>query len=348
MVRIKILCIIAALALGFCTLSSCKEQDCCDNNITVETIEPVFFYNQMVVLGGRILGDFNDRNVIAGVILGSEDSLEFGNAFDVFLSKTISERDFLCTLNLEQYLYLDNFYYKAFVSNSATPFIIEQSYIFSDVASVVVSNTINDIEGNLYKIVKIGNVYWMAENLRTTKYNDGTNIPGGFDDYDWTQQRNKGAFSVYPHELIDGLNSEAEVLVAYGALYNAAAIRSGKLCPTGWEVSGRNEWEALINFVKPGVGGKLKSFRVAPSVHPRWDSPNVGASDAFGFSALPGGIRWGYDGSFYDIGVLGYWFEYSYNETMVSVIQIFNDNANFSDTYISDVAGLSVRCIKRN
>jgi uncharacterized protein (TIGR02145 family) len=206
---------------------------------------------------------------------------------------------------------------------------------------------LKDIDGNEYEIVIIGNQIWMAENLRTTKYNDGTPIPTGHSNAQW-EALTTGAYSVYPHSSISGLNSDAEVLEAYGALYNWYAVETGNLCPTGWRVPTDAEWTTLTDYVGEAsvAGGKLKSTRTAPDAHPRWGSPNTSATDEYGFSALPGGDRSG-DGAFYDVGDDGLWWSSTENNT-------YNAWFRFVDYFYSDVfrgsynkeLGFSVRCLR--
>lgn len=98
---------------------------------------------------------------------------------------------------------------------------------------------LTDIEGNAYNTVQIGTRTWMAENLRTTKYNDGTDIIHGEEDDVWNYQWENPMYcwvqnDIYSKEL--------------GALYNAAVIETGKICPTGWHVPTMSDVESLQNF----------------------------------------------------------------------------------------------------
>lgn len=207
---------------------------------------------------------------------------------------------------------------------------------------------VTDIDGNVYRTVIIGRQEWMAENLRTTTYNDGTHIPRGQSDSLWITLTS-GAYAIYPHSEIDGLNSDTEVLEAYGALYNWYAVETYKLCPDGWRVpSFFVSWQALTDFVGGRItaGNKLKSTRTAPDDHPRWDSYNTLATDEFGFSALPGGST-KFNGGFWDLGHWGRWWssseldeQYSWGAGMVHEfpeVVYFYDNKH---------VGRSVRCMR--
>ena len=96
--------------------------------------------------------------------------------------------------------------------------------------------TVADIEGNIYSALRIGNQIWMAENLKTTKFNDGTLIPFVSSNLEW----NKLSQPAYCWYNNDELNNRK----LYGALYNWFAVETGKLCPLGWHVPTDKEWFA--------------------------------------------------------------------------------------------------------
>jgi uncharacterized protein (TIGR02145 family) len=167
------------------------------------------------------------------------------------------------------------------------------------------AGTMTDIEGNRYIIVKIGNQTWTAQNLKTTKYNDGTAISyPGIDNTAW-QNNTTGAYAWY--------NNDETNKATYGALYNWYAVNTSKLCPIGWHVPSDDEWHQLALFIDPSAvleqteslnaGGKLKETGTA-----HWSSPNTGATNETGFTALPGGARFSggtYATQFYQFG--SYW-----------------------------------------
>lgn len=99
--------------------------------------------------------------------------------------------------------------------------------------------TVTDVEGNVYKTVKIGNQWWMAENLKTTRYSDGTKIPHVPDSLMWINLTTP-AYCCYHNDAITYKNT-------YGALYNWFTINTGKLAPKGWHIPTDVEWTALIN-----------------------------------------------------------------------------------------------------
>jgi uncharacterized protein (TIGR02145 family) len=207
---------------------------------------------------------------------------------------------------------------------------------------------VTDIDGNVYRTVIIGRQEWMAENLRTTTYNDGTPIPRGQSDSLWITLTS-GAYAIYTHSEIEGLNSDTEVLEAYGALYNWHAVETYKLCPTGWRVpSFYVSWFNLIDYVGGWTvaGNKLKSTRIVPDDHPRWFSLNTGATDEFGFSALPGGSTDSY-GGFSGLGGRGHWWSSSeFDEQSVWYTTMSHGLQNVSYFYKYKHEGLSVRCMR--
>ncbi|MBS4012612.1 MAG: fibrobacter succinogenes major paralogous domain-containing protein [Bacteroidetes bacterium] len=208
--------------------------------------------------------------------------------------------------------------------------------------------TVEDFDGNIYPTVIIGTQEWMAKNLRVTKYLNGDAIPTGLNNTDWGNTTN-GAYAIYPHSELDGLNSDAEVLAAYGALYNWYAVDDSRgLCPVGWRVPTDEEWTTLTNYLGgEGVaGGKLKSTRTSPDAHPRWESPNTAATDDFGFSALPGGSRFS-NGTFYFIGYFGYWWSATEYDASVAWFRIMNYyDSNVDRYYLGKELGFSVRCVR--
>lgn len=194
---------------------------------------------------------------------------------------------------------------------------------------------LTDIEGNTYKTAMVGDQLWMAENLRTTRFNDGSDIPLIKDDDSWHNLTTAG-YCWYN-------NDEASYKVPYGALYNGYTIASGKLCPTGWHIPGVEEWRALRNSLGDSTkaGGMLKESGTG-----HWLSPNKGADNRTGFTALPAGIRY-FEGTFASVlSYSGIW----------SASEIGNNEEWYAGLYYGDATlvinhrnkkyGLTVRCLK--
>src|SRR5690554_4857483 len=194
--------------------------------------------------------------------------------------------------------------------------------------------SITDIDGNTYKTVTIGTQTWMAENLKVTKYNDGIAIPNVTDNTAWRELAT-GALCDYANTPS---NSET-----YGKLYNWHAVNTGKLCPTGWHVPSDAEWTVLTDYLggESVAGGKLKETGTT-----HWASPNTGATNETGFTALPGGYRY-FNGTFYNVGNYGTW--WSATEFNAAGAWFRNVGYDYSDVlrYSNDKeVGFSVRCLR--
>ena len=142
------------------------------------------------------------------------------------------------------------------------------------------TGTVSDADGNIYPTIGIGSQIWMAENLKTTKFNDGTSIPLVTDNNAWSLLFSP-AYCWYN-------NDELRNKDLYGALYNWYTVGTGKICPAEWHVPDKTEWAVLASYLGgPEVaGGKMK----VPGTD-YWWSPNTGATNSSGFSALPAGNR---------------------------------------------------------
>ena len=149
--------------------------------------------------------------------------------------------------------------------------------------SLPTSGMISDIDGNEYETVKIGSQWWMAENLKTTRCNDGTLIPLVSNDSSWQNLLTPG-YCWYNNDSIAYADP-------YGALYNyysVADTNSSNICPIDWHVPSSAEWTTLTGFLGGTfvAGGKMKETGTA-----HWANPNTGATNESGFTGLPGGIR---------------------------------------------------------
>ena len=185
---------------------------------------------------------------------------------------------------------------------------------------------VTDIDGNRYDTITIGTKVWMTENLKTTKYNDGTPIPTGLSDDAWRTTKT-GAYSIYDNNAAND--------ATYGKLYNWYAVNSGKLAPKGWHVATEKDWAEL------GGGGELKATT-------GWNSPNTGATNSKGFSALPGGTR-GWGGPYHGKGTNAYFWtlqEYLPPSDYAWYLVLFHDQAVSYKTSVYKMQGMSVRCVE--
>ncbi len=218
---------------------------------------------------------------------------------------------------------------------------------------------IMDIDSNVYKTVVIGEQVWMAQNLRVSRYRDGTDIPSGLSNMGWWSTRS-GANAIYPYSYLsdnDGdeeteeIGSDEEMANAYGKLYNWHAVGDPRgLCPDGWHVPTELELMILLDYLggPDGNGGKLKATRTDPDPHPRWESPNSGANDEAGFSALPAGHR-NREGLFWQIGETGFWWTSTTHDLLANQAWVYV--LDYNDSYIYTYHhpkefGFSVRCLR--
>jgi len=196
-----------------------------------------------------------------------------------------------------------------------------------------------DIDGNSYKTVKIGNQTWMAENLKTTKFNDGTSIPNVTDATQWSELTT-AAWCNY--------NNSDSLGKIYGKLYNWYAVSpttndNKNVCPTGWHVPTDAEWTVLTDYLGGAsvAGGKMKEVGTTS-----WKSPNTEATNTSLFSALPGGYRSSI-GDYYDIGFGGNWWSSSEYNTGTAWNRHLNNGTGIAYRDGNDKGdGFSVRCLR--
>ncbi len=235
-----------------------------------------------------------------------------------------------------------------------------------------------DVDGNVYDVVTIGNQLWMAENLRVTRYRNGDEIPTGLSAEDW-EETDDGAFIIFDHDhfTASGIDSPEEMADINGKLYNWHAVNDSRgLCPEGWRVPGSDDRSNLIAYlegqgfpneddnVEQGAGNALKSCRQINSdlggecnttVHPRWRDPELAGFsphqgfNEFGFNALPGAYRridetltWGELG-----GSAKWWTTEEYSDGSKSwYFSVSYATGHVSPNIASRREGLSIRCVR--
>lgn len=227
------------------------------------------------------------------------------------------------------------YYYRAYATNSfGTTYGQEYQFI----------TPVSDNDGNTYTTVKIGNQVWMAENLKTTKYNDDAAIPNVIVDSEWGALRT-GAYCW-------ANNDEATNKPLYGALYNWYAVETGKLCPTGWHVPTDNDFMALemtlgmtqaqadgTEWRGTDQGTRLKSTT-------GWSLDGNGTNTS-GFRAMPAGYRFYGDGTTKGLGLITYFWTSNNVDDLISTYRRLD--AEETEVYRSAThkeAGKSIRCVK--
>lgn len=227
------------------------------------------------------------------------------------------------------------FYMRAYATNSL-------GTAYGNTVVFKTNGLLMDYDSNIYLTVTIGTQDWMAENLKVTHYRNGVSITyPGTDNITWNTTT-QGAYAY--------LSNDSTWKNIYGALYNWYAVSDPNgLCPEGWHVPTYGEYEVLMNYVGgsyEGAGGKLKSTRKSPSPHPRWSSPNFGATNESGFNGYPGGLRYpegGFSGQGYDGW---FWTSTPYNSSYAYNKHLYYNSIEFSGNAPGYHYGESVRCIK--
>jgi uncharacterized protein (TIGR02145 family) len=194
-----------------------------------------------------------------------------------------------------------------------------------------------------YKTVTIGNQIWMAENLKTTLFNDGKPIPQVKGTAEWENLKTP-AYCWYD-------NDRTTYRETYGALYNWYAVNTGKLCPTGWHVPSDAEWKTLTLFLGDSISWtkEVSGIKLKEAGNAHWAfNDSIASTNEYGFTALPGGTRTIY-GVFFGIGYEGRWWsstEDEYNKDDAKNREMRYEYGSVTEIQQYKQFGMSVRCIK--
>ena len=225
--------------------------------------------------------------------------------------------------------------------------ISEIDSIYYETSAFTCGDQVTDFDGNLYPTVEIGGQCWFAKALRVTHYPNGDEIPNVTDNTTWVNLEDNNTDDAYCfYENNSGTD--------YGILYTYAAsiaddwtrdnTANQGVCPDGWHLPSDAEWTTLTDEVggESIAGGKLKE---AGTTH--WYSPNTGATNESGFTALPGGYRWIDDGNFYNQGYGGAFWTATESSTWQAFDRyLYNNFENVSRVGAEKGYGFSVRCIQ--
>ena len=314
------------LFLVTCIFQSCKKDDILEAIPTISTSDINNIRMTSVVCGGKITNSGGCKILERGLCWGtySNPTIDGNITNDGTGSGAFTS---IITSLLPNTLY----YVRAYATNKeGTAYGNENSF------TLFLNNpgpTVIDADNNAYHSVKIGTQIWLSENLKTTKFNDGSDIPLITDLTEWWYLKSPG-FCWY--------NNDTTNKNIYGALYNWYTINSSELCPSGWHVPNKSEWDTLSVFLGGAdiAGGYLKDTTLL------WYNPNQGATNESGFSALPGGYRTGTGsfGALYDVGF--WWNTGQIDEWIVSgkYLRSMDEGIYIFDKG-SKQQGLSVRCI---
>jgi uncharacterized protein (TIGR02145 family) len=201
------------------------------------------------------------------------------------------------------------------------------------------NSTVADIDGNTYNTVLIGSQCWIKENLKVTKYNDGTPIPDETANTAGWAGLTTGARSIHT-----GYTGSSSYIATYGYLYNwYAATDNRKICPTGWHIPTELEWNSLFN----SLGGILVAGgKMTYTGSSLWTGLTTIVDNSSGFTAIPGGYRSSL-GSFFGIGTVAEFWGSSVNPSNSNnAFYFYIENGGISDGYLNKAFGNSIRCLK--
>lgn len=264
------------------------------------------------------------------------DIIMVGLCWNSFPAPTVSHHKTLCTLDSASFignianLYVDSLvFFRAFAITSYDTVYSEDKVFYTHRQDAVA-----DADGNYYNTVKIGTQVWLAEDLKTTRFNDSTPITLLADHDKW-------AFSETPAYCWYA-NDSVSFSFPRGKLYNWFAVKTGKLCPVGWHVPSDMEWDTLKNFLGGGsiAGGKLKTRGTF-----FWRSPNNEATGESGFSAFPGGLR-NAAGTFSYVTIFDCWWSSDeYSSYNAHSWYVYHGSGYLYKQTDSKSFGYSVRCL---
>lgn len=314
----------------------------------------VYLYKVRTIRGALVL----ESNTLDGLSLGTAITAPGSVSYDLIpkQAKKTSAINDVIAVTKEGYL---NYRDKAL--NSDTQGI--------EIKMTAWTLALMDIDGNEYKTVKIGNQVWMQENLRTTKYNDGTPIILDTSNVTWSNATT-GKYCFYNN------TANGDSIREFGALYNWYAVNTHKLAPAGWHVPAEAEWDTLeIYLTTRGYIWDVtttENFRPVPAYNPdgtktvnkigkamaaktNWvlfkTLGTVGCdqtkNNRSGFTALPGGFRWDWSGHYYSIGKESYWWSaMKYDTSMAYCSYLSFDKVNLGRGRDLKLSGFSVRLLR--
>ncbi len=308
------------LILSFFLICSCKKKTAPPVITTTEVTE---ITDITAVSGGNITDDGGASITARGVCWSisqnptiADNKTENGTGTGIFTS-SVSGLAGMAT-----------YYIRAYATNSTgTSYGDEISFK---------TFAVTDADGNGYSSVTLGSQIWMAENLKVMHYSNNDLIPNLTDNAAWSSLLT-GACCDY--------NNIPDTSKIYGKLYNFYAVADARnLCPNGWHVPSDAEWTILTNFLggESIAGGKMKEIGL---VH--WNSPNTGATNESGFTALAAGQRTT-DGTFSDFGIAAIWWSSTpynnlkpyYRSTGCGNVIVFRGYGTLNNV------GMSIRCLK--
>lgn len=303
--------LIKTISLGFfvfgVALASCQKEE-------IEEIPSLTTYPASSIsrtsawTGGTVLSEGSDTLISQGVCWNTYGAPTLED--NVYPAYDIS----FCGCRLDHLTPNTTYYVRAYATSHAGTGYGNEERFTTKPATVshlfnpqLTYDSVADIDGNVYKTVEIGTQEWMAENLKTTRFNDGTEI------HLITQEDNllylvTPGYCWYEH-------NEALFKDIYGGYYNWFAVNTGKLCPSGWHVPTDEEWKVMEMYLgitreeadAMGYRGTTAGSAIKESGTINWVAESVFASNESGFTGLPGGSLGLFEQIFDGEGIIGLW-----------------------------------------
>jgi uncharacterized protein (TIGR02145 family) len=315
----------------------------CNKDEKKTTVVPPIALTNSASWPGRhwavLKGQVNGKDQLTKVVFQYDTTTSYTHTISPVPDTTSGSTNVSFTVNLTGLKSKTRYHFRINASNeSGIGNGADVSFITSDTTNIVINfnpalsyDSIYDFEGNKYRTIQIGTQTWTAENLRSTKFNDGSDIPFVMDVTAWSTLTTPG-YCWYNNDS-----------VGYGGIYNWYTVNTGKLCPEGWHVPSDEEWTILTDYLggKSVAGGMLKETGAS-----HWLSPNTGATNESGFTGLPTGYR-SYGGGFNSIKNYAFW----WSSTAWSSTGAWYRDVNFSYTSVdrsnsNKKSGATIRCLK--
>jgi len=303
-------------------------------NATLVTTDASSITHNSATSGGNITNDGGTPIIERGVCWNNSNNPTLSNEHTLDGSGSSS-----FTSSLTKLIQNTTYYVRAYATNIVGTAYGNEVSFTTDISGEIIT----DYDGNTYTTIQIGNQVWMAENLKTTHYSDGIAIQLVDENSAWIPLSNVDK----AYRFCNG--------DTYGALYTWAATMNGEsrsntnpsgvqgVCPDGWHVPSSAEWTELIDYLGGTdiAGGKLKETGTT-----HWVSPNTGATNVSGFTALPAGW-YSYYGACNDIGKFAmFWSSAGDSSGSAWYRALNNGNSHISSGGTDDATGFSVRCVK--
>ena len=250
--------------------------------------------------------------------------------FDVYIAN-INKTNGLLLVTLTNFTYTDQSF-NLIITYSNADFGSHTKIIDANITNDI--STVMDIDSNVYNVVKIGNQYWMKENLKTTRFQDGSLITEAEDSASWTNVAGNPAWCYQ-----DG---NAANNAAFGKIYNGfVAVDPRNVCPAGWMVPSKAIFTELVDYLggEYVAGGKM----LDPST--LWHAAYAGSNNSSGFTALPVNYR-GYMASFLTVGYNATFWSSTIENSSCCVYDREISGTSFTNSAQEYKDGLAIRCVR--